>query len=148
MEEQINKKADNSSAGKLKLVLSCCLLGIGLILAVSALFLRASVGKYVYISVEEKNAYITNIDTKTEPPSVYISYTYSPDRYIIGLLPDSEYSETMKEGDWVSIFYNVDSMRQITLNNPYKKSNKLLIFGVLFAISGIIACLICICRKK
>ena len=119
-------------------ILGIVISAIGLILVITGLFLRLSAGKYKYISAEEKNAYITNIDSNTEPPSVYISYDYEPDRYIIGLLPASEYNENMKEGDWVSIFYNVDSLRQITFKNPYKKSNVLLILGAVFFVLGII----------
>lgn len=114
---------------------------IGLILAITGLFLRLSAGKYKHISAEEKNAYITNIDTKTEPPSVYISYDYELERYIIGLLADSEYNENMKEGDWVSIYYDVENLRKITLANPHKKSNCVILFGLIFVVSGLVCLL-------
>ena len=148
MEEQTIENARKPGTGKLKIALCCGLLVLGFIFLGYALFLRTSVGKYAYISAEEKNAYITNIDNKTEPPLVYISYDYSPDRYIIGLLPSSEYNENMKEGDWVSIFYNVDSLRQITFNNPYKKSNGFLILGAVILVLGIISFSIFVFRKK
>ena len=101
-------------------ILGIVISAIGLILVITGIFLRLSAGKYKYISAEEKNAYITNIDSNTEPPSVYISYDYEPDRYIIGLLPASEYNENMKEGDWVSIFYNVDSLHWLLYSKYFK----------------------------
>lgn len=122
-------------------VLGVVISGIGLVLAGTGLFLRTFEGKYKHISAEEKNAYITNIDTKTEPPSVYISYDYEPERYIIGLLADSEYNENMKEGDWVSIYYDVENLRKITLTNPHKKSNCVILLGLILAVSGLVCLL-------
>jgi hypothetical protein len=126
---------------KILKVLCIVISGLGLLLAGIGLFLRTFEGKYKHISAEEKNAYITNIDNKTEPPSVYISYDYEPERYIIGLLADSEYNENMKEGDWVSIYYDVENLRKITLTNPHKKSNCVILFGLIFIVSGLVCLL-------
>ncbi|MCR5766398.1 MAG: hypothetical protein K6G09_10550 [Treponema sp.] len=129
-------------------VLGIVISGIGLVLAGTGLFLRTLEGKYNHISAEEKNAYITNIDLKTERPAVYISYDYEPERYIIGLLADSEYNENMKEGDWVSIYYDVENLRKITLTNPHKKSNCVVISGIILIIAGLVCVLSIICRKE
>ena len=84
---------------KLFKIFGYVILCIGLALICTGAFLRACVGKFKYISAEEKNAYVTNIDLSSTVPSVYISYDYEPDRYIVTRLSDSEYSESMQEGD-------------------------------------------------
>lgn len=89
-----------------------------------------STGKYKKIVAKDKNAYITNLDTKTTPPTVYISFDYDEDRSIIGRLPPEQYKESMQEGDWVTIFYNVDTPRTITQKNPYRNAEIFLLCGV------------------
>jgi len=121
------------------------LIALSLVLIALAFILRLSKGKYEYISASEKNAYITNIDKKTESPSVYVCYDYEPDRYIIGLLPADEYSPDMQEGDWLSIYYNIDSLKTISLNNPYKKSNYIFMAAVIIFL---IDCFILILNRK
>jgi len=93
-----------------------------------------STERYKKINARDKNAYITNIDTKENPPAVYISFDYSEDRSIIGRLPAEQYNESMNECDWVTIFYNVDYPRTITLKNPYLKAEIFLATGILFLI--------------
>ena len=116
---------------------SCIIVFVaGLVLACVGLFLRAATGKYKYISADEKNAYVTNIDLKTEPISIYIRYDYEPDRYIVARLKNSEYDSTLQECDWVSIYYNVDEPKNISMKNPHTKANLFMIFGGVFTILG------------
>ena len=97
-----------------------------------------STSKYKKINAREKNAYITNIDTKENPPAVYIAFDYSEDRSIIGRLPPEQYTESMQEGDWITIFYNVDTPRTITLQTPYLKAEIFFALGILFLILAFI----------
>ena len=105
-----------------------------IVLAILLFILSASnyisTGKYKKIVAKDKNAYITNLDTKTTPPTVYISFDYDEDRSIIGRLPPEQYKESMQEGDWVTIFYNVDTPRTITQKNPYRAAEIFLLCGV------------------
>ena len=113
-----------------------------IILAILLFILSAtdymSTGKYKKIVATDKNAYITNIDTKENPPAVYISFDYDEDRSIIGRLPAAQYNESMQECDWVTIFYDVDNPRTITLKNPYLKAEIFLLCGVISLILALV----------
>jgi len=105
-------------------------IGLGIIFFIIGAANYMSVGKYKKIVAKDKNAYITNLDTKTTPPTVYISFDYDEDRSIIGRLPTEQYTESMQEGDWVTIFYNVDTPRTITQKNPYATADIFLLLGL------------------
>ena len=49
-------------------------------------------------------------------------------------LPTAQYNEAMQECDWVTIFYDVDNPRTITLKTPYLKAEIFLALGILFLI--------------
>lgn len=107
-----------------------------------------SAGKYKKILAKDKNAYITNLDTKTTPPTIYISFDYSKDRSIIGRLPADQYNTSMQEGDWVTIFYDVDNPRTITQKNPYAAADLFLACGLFSLITAFILIFAFYHRKK
>ena len=107
---------------------------LGIICFIAGAVNVMSTSKYKKINARDKNAYITNIDTKENPPAVYIAFDYSEDRSIIGRLPAAQYNEAMNECDWVTIYYDVDNPRTITLKNPYLKAEIFLGTGILFLI--------------
>ena len=109
-------------------------IGLGIICFILGAVNYMTPGNYKKIKAKDKNAYITNIDTKENPPAVYIAFDYSEDRSIIGRLPAAQYNEAMQECDWVTIFYDVDNPRTITLKTPYLKAEIFLALGVLFLI--------------
>ena len=113
-------------------------IGLGIIFFIIGAANYMSKDKYKKIVAKDKNAYITNLDTKTTPPTVYISFDYDEDRSIIGRLPPEQYTESMQEGDWVSIFYNVDNPRTITQKNPYALADFFLGCGLLSLIVALI----------
>lgn len=133
----MSKNTENKSS-KLKLIqfLRIFFPLLGIIVIFIGLYLFILPGKYIKIVAEDKNAYITNIDTSTMPPTVYISFDYSKDRSIIGKLPAEEYSPKMQECDWVTIFYNVETPRTITMKNPYILSFLFIGSGILFIVFG------------
>ena len=65
-------------------------IGLGIIFFIIGAANYMSTDKYKKIVAKDKNAYITNLDTKTTPPTVYISFDYDEDRSIIGRLPPEQ----------------------------------------------------------
>ena len=108
---------------------------LGIAIVTGSIILNKTVGNYKHIEAAEKNAYITNLDNSTVPPTVYVSFNYDEDRQIIGRLP--AYNETMKECDWVSIYYNVDFPRQISDKNPHRLDLSLLAAGLVLWIGSL-----------
>ncbi|MCQ2592348.1 MAG: hypothetical protein MJ188_06145 [Treponema sp.] len=127
---------------KISIVISAAMMALSLIAGCITVVSRMQVGQYKKITAEEKNAYITNRDVSTTPPTLFVAFDYSEDRYIIGRLPVSEYKDSLQEGDWVSIWYDVEFPRTITQKNPYYKHNCFIAGEIALFVAGLIYCLV------